>query len=278
MCTLNSIKHEWRFIMKFKLLILLFTVLLISYGSSSLAQPLPVERLSVAEGLSNPRVHKVYQDSYGLLWISTFDGLNLYDGYSFKIFKNIPGNSNSLQNNFVYWVTEDADKNIWVATEEGVSRFVRGKNEFVNYDFKSMSGSTNDNAGDAFQILVDSKNNVWASTRTFGALLFNRETNSWEEQSYLIDDSVQTNVQDNLTLLMIEDYNHILWLSSMRLGLLFYDEVNKVFKEAEFAPGNNLPDFSKTNHAITSMYGDLSEHYGLPQDQVFINIILKLKN
>ena len=39
---------------------------------------------------------RVIQDKYGFLWIATTDGLNRYDGYNFKIYKNDPGDKNSL--------------------------------------------------------------------------------------------------------------------------------------------------------------------------------------
>ena len=68
------------------------TLLIIVDLSFLAAQPLNVERLNTTDGLSNNRVHHIFQDSYGLLWIGTEYGLNLYDGYDFKIFKNDPGN------------------------------------------------------------------------------------------------------------------------------------------------------------------------------------------
>ena len=84
------------------------------------AQPLPVERINTTNGLSNNRVFHIFQDSYGLLWIGTGYGLNLYDGYNFKIFKNDPGNPESINSDVIWWIVEDEQNNLWISTGEGV--------------------------------------------------------------------------------------------------------------------------------------------------------------
>ena len=38
------------------------------------------ENISVIDGLSNPAVQCITQDSDGFIWIGTADGLNKYDG------------------------------------------------------------------------------------------------------------------------------------------------------------------------------------------------------
>ena len=45
------------------------------------------EKFSTEQGLSQNSIVRVLQDSRGFLWICTFDGLNRYDGYQFKIFR-----------------------------------------------------------------------------------------------------------------------------------------------------------------------------------------------
>ncbi|HLW06411.1 MAG TPA: two-component regulator propeller domain-containing protein, partial [Marinilabiliaceae bacterium] len=41
-----------------------------------------------AAGLSNNFINDILQDSLGYIWVSTFDGLNRYDGTEFKKFKD----------------------------------------------------------------------------------------------------------------------------------------------------------------------------------------------
>ncbi len=65
-------------------------------------------------GLSHNHVICFLRDSKGFLWIGTIEGLCRYDGYSFKIFKNDPADSSSIQDNIVIRLFEDHEGNIWL--------------------------------------------------------------------------------------------------------------------------------------------------------------------
>ena len=45
--------------------------------------------IDIRNGLSQNSVNKVFQDHIGFMWIGTKDGLNRYDGYSFRIYNNV---------------------------------------------------------------------------------------------------------------------------------------------------------------------------------------------
>ncbi len=114
---------------------LLLTCLALVWFSSivSYAQdnPLNFERLSTENGLSSNVVYSIIQDSKGYLWIGTNEGLNRYDGYGFKTFRHIPGDSASLIANAVFSICEDSQGNIWAATQGGLCRFNYAKNNFT---------------------------------------------------------------------------------------------------------------------------------------------------
>src|SRR5665213_866575 len=61
-------------------------------GSSSFLfaqnQQLHFDHLGTANGLSELNPNCILQDSKGFIWIGTADGLNRYDGYKFKVFRN----------------------------------------------------------------------------------------------------------------------------------------------------------------------------------------------
>lgn len=76
-----------------------------------------VEHLTTANGLSNNTVRYIYQDSKGFIWFSTLNGLNRYDGNTFRTFlpKDIPGEI-SLADGRVKSVCEDRYGFLWIAT------------------------------------------------------------------------------------------------------------------------------------------------------------------
>lgn len=85
------------------------------------AQPVvPLTALGIENGMSNNSVTSIYQDRRGFMWIGTNDGLNRYDGYSFKIFRNTFGDSTSLLSNRINCITADKSEQLWIGTKEGL--------------------------------------------------------------------------------------------------------------------------------------------------------------
>ncbi len=68
-------------------LLYLFPLLVLFFPPVLWAQhrPLRFGHLSIEQGLSQSTVQAIAQDSKGLMWFVTEDGLNRYDGYSFIV-------------------------------------------------------------------------------------------------------------------------------------------------------------------------------------------------
>ncbi|HSZ33998.1 MAG TPA: two-component regulator propeller domain-containing protein, partial [Puia sp.] len=65
-------------------------------------------------GLSDDVVTCFFQDSRNFMWIGTQDGLNIYDGSVFKIYRASNNKSrDELADNLINTVAEDAHKHIW---------------------------------------------------------------------------------------------------------------------------------------------------------------------
>src|SRR5690348_89549 len=61
-------------------------------------QPMTFTHYSTEQGLSQANVNVIFQDTEGLMWFGTFDGLNKFDGYTFTVYKNDPADPASLSN------------------------------------------------------------------------------------------------------------------------------------------------------------------------------------
>src|SRR5690606_40879416 len=70
-------------------------------------------------GLSNNSITDLFQDSRGLIWIGTLDGLNVYDRKAnrFKYFRLEDG----LPHNAIVAIQEDNTGTLWVSTTYGIS-------------------------------------------------------------------------------------------------------------------------------------------------------------
>jgi ligand-binding sensor domain-containing protein len=151
-----SKKKKWKF---FFVLLLLFSFS--SYGQQS---NLKFKHLSTDQGLSQSHVLCVLQDSKGFMWFGTADGLNRYDGYDFKVYKNIVGDSTSLPNNYITTICEDSKGALWVGSlGGGLSKLDRNSDKFTIYrhNDKNRFSLSNDNIN---KILEDSRGNLWIGT------------------------------------------------------------------------------------------------------------------
>lgn len=132
-----------------------------------------IERLGVKDGLSNNEVRCIFQDHNGFLWFGTYDGLNRYDGYTFKTFRNIPDDPNSLTHSYVNCITEDQSHNLWIGTRRGISVFnpVTGKFSPAYTTTGNSSHQINSYIKD---LKSDPQGNVYAAVEDVGLILFEK--------------------------------------------------------------------------------------------------------
>lgn len=76
-------------------------------------------KLNPELGISHDRIKCFFKDSRGFLWIGTVSGLNRYDGYSLKVFRNDPRDSTSVINDDINRIFEDPEGRMWVSTWSG---------------------------------------------------------------------------------------------------------------------------------------------------------------
>jgi ligand-binding sensor domain-containing protein/two-component sensor histidine kinase len=130
------------------------------------AEKLPFKIYNVADGLAHNNILSIYQDRKGFLWFGTFEGLSLFDGYSFINY----GESDGLPNSFVNYVTEDPQGRLWVATNGGgIAHLIDnpGKNDrakFVSFKIREVNKTSDSPVNKVNHILFDKNNNLWCLT------------------------------------------------------------------------------------------------------------------
>lgn len=131
--------------------------------------------LTNANGLSNSSVNCIYQDSTRLLWIGTWDGLNVYNGYDFKTYKFAPDNANTISNNVIRNVVEEAEGIIWVSTDYGVNR-IDVKNDRIErfYPGYEDNGPT---AEGVFSVAAAADGTVFCAATGWGIAYYDRAQN-----------------------------------------------------------------------------------------------------
>lgn len=116
--------------LKYPLLILTFCL---TGLASHAGEQYMLERLSNENGLSNNSVNCFCEDSRHRLWVGTWDGLNVYDGRTFRIYRHKRNSPGSIGNNVVRQIIEQDSLTIWVVTNDCVSRWDERTQLFTNY-------------------------------------------------------------------------------------------------------------------------------------------------
>ncbi|WP_192877700.1 two-component regulator propeller domain-containing protein [Arenibacter hampyeongensis] len=123
------------------------------------SQEYKFQHITTVDGLSHNEVRRIVKDSHGFLWFGTQNGLNRYDGYRFKIFKNIPGDSTTIIGDKIYSLTATEDK-LWIGTITGLSVLNTTTLEVI--PTLNIQNAIGENS--VLQLFCDGSNKVWLST------------------------------------------------------------------------------------------------------------------
>ncbi len=140
------------------------------------SQPLEfrIKNYDEATGISNRKISTLLQDSKGFLWIGTADGLNRFDGYTFKIFKKTADDTLSIGGNNITALAEDKCHNIWIGfATGGISCYQPYTGHFINYPFTKKDAAI---AGEVTMLHIDAKDNVWFGIRRKGLIQLDKTT------------------------------------------------------------------------------------------------------
>jgi signal transduction histidine kinase/DNA-binding response OmpR family regulator/ligand-binding sensor domain-containing protein len=103
---------------------------MVAAGGVAQSVALNFAHFSVNDGLSSSAVLDIYQDRSGLMWFGTDDGLNRFDGYSFRQFPEI---REALSNYSVRDIHEDPAGRIWIAAFQGAGYLERDQGGGYSY-------------------------------------------------------------------------------------------------------------------------------------------------
>lgn len=210
---------------------ILYLIFLFGFSSLSFSQDNPVKFLDISDGLSNNSVTTIFQDSEGYLWFGTYDGLNRYDGYSFKVFRNRINDKKSLSFNTIYNIEGDSQKNIWIGGSNGISIYNKSKAIFhpVEYFLPNQKMP---------KILTDiihqtdavSKNLVLVASQKLGLIAF--ENNSFVGQLVplkVLDNNIEMDHYDAVAIMNDKKNNHS-WVFVRNVGICSYSYKSKTMK------------------------------------------------
>ncbi|MEM6967035.1 MAG: two-component regulator propeller domain-containing protein [Bacteroidota bacterium] len=116
-------------------------------------------------GFSPSFNYYVFKDSKGFVWISSYEGLNRYDGHQVKLYRAVKEDVHTLRNNNVYGhFFEDSKSNIWFSTSKAIHRYNRKYDSFDQF-FLSHD-STNTLHTDYHTFAFENDRMLWVQTNS----------------------------------------------------------------------------------------------------------------
>lgn len=201
----------------------------LNYTNANNTNKLSFTPLNINTLLPTNEVRNIYQDSEGYIWISTYNGLLRYDGYSIINYKHVSTNSQEqFIDNFINSVCEDKSHMLWIGTHNGLYCLNKRNG---NIEIVTSAGLHNIYVE---TIKCTSKGDVMVGT-TKG--LYMKEKDS--------DDFIRMFPSTNMDVkaIMEDNKNHI-WIGTWNQGLFRYDIYNKrLYSYPDINPG-------KSAHAI----------------------------
>ncbi len=157
------------------------------------------QRLSASDGLSQSCVIDMVQDKAGLLWLATQDGLNRYDGYSFRYFEKYFEDITAPKFSRLGRLAIDGPGDLWLISNGGVVQ----KRDHLTGKFHLLSQIKK-----ASCLFSDAAGNIWVGTVGNGVYQYDVRTKSF--RFFTISDDIYDFLQISDSRFLIASGNRIM--------------------------------------------------------------------
>ena len=202
------------------------------------------ENCAVEKGLSQNTVRAILQDQRGFLWFGTWDGLNKFDSYKFKIYNK----ENGLSNTSINCLHEDKNGNLWIGTDYGLNKLNRHSQNITHFfhEPNNFSSLTNNKI---YSIAEDSTGKIWIGTER-GLNRFDPESKTFTPFLHLPEDN--TSIKSNRITKLFFDINNDLWIGTY-YGLIRFDITTRILTRFYHRPDDLL---SLSSNLIRAIFQD----------------------
>lgn len=165
--------YQFSFVMKITDLLLTGLLLLGTMSCTRTENNSAQGKLTVpiSDNISNQHVSSFIEDEKGYVWIGTKRGLNRYNGYDYRQYFNIEGDSTSIYSDNIQTLFRDSRNTFWIGTDKGVNIYA-GNDTFKNI-------LTPNSLFGVIQIIEDRQGNIYANMGTFVSI-YRLQTASFE--------------------------------------------------------------------------------------------------
>lgn len=217
------------------LFVLLFAGLLVPASAQ-----LKYNELTTSNGLSQGYVYDILQDKDGFMWFATKDGLNRYDGYSFKVYTYDSYNPFSISNNNVNRLFEDSKGRLWVCTDNGINIYDKKRDRFkrILHDPKNANSLSGNKVFAHVIELPDGRILIFPQEKSINVISL--PDNFFEKEVQPVITHLSAPGAYNVNCMYMDGSKKI-WIISDKVYELLPNDLSLVWRKNSFAFGQTAP-------------------------------------
>jgi ligand-binding sensor domain-containing protein/signal transduction histidine kinase/CheY-like chemotaxis protein len=163
----------------------------------------------------------ITQDKKGFMWFGTRNGLNRFDGNTFKVFKSKLSDSSSIGSNSILSLYEDEKESLWVGTYKGIYIYDAREEKFT--PFKLIP------AAEVRYVQGDKKHNIWIISNQI-LYQYNLNTGKLRQHNFKNNPSIALHISEKGTIWVATVNGFVKKFNSIRNTFDTYDIVG-LFKK-----------------------------------------------
>ncbi len=208
--------------------------------------PIDFYHLKLPGGIEQNSVTCFAQDSTGMMWLGTKDGLVRYDTKKMYVYTHKTDVKNSLSNNFITHILVSKKRQIYIGTQKGIQVYQPETDDFHSF-LTDLSGKN------IMKILEDKQQNIWILPYEPSEIYsYNPLTNKTKVFSYKPD-----NHTDNLHFIDFISYDkNIFYISTNQNFILKFNAAKNTFKRIDIFTGKQLNAFPHLKNYLSRMLKD----------------------
>jgi signal transduction histidine kinase/ligand-binding sensor domain-containing protein/ActR/RegA family two-component response regulator len=208
----------------------LFAYCLFSFQAIAYEGDIVFQQVIDSQGLNIDSGTVFYQNKQGFMYIGTQEGLVIYDGYTYKKYKNDPEDPTTISGNWVTDIEEDKEGRLWIGTKSGLNLFDPASQKFKSYRYET--GNLKSILSDYVRnINFDSKGFIWVGCRN-GFNRFDIKTGEFERFSYAPGE--KATFEEQLVMVTFMDNDDHMWIGTEQAGLFRFNTKTGVFKSFRY--------------------------------------------
>lgn len=196
------------------------------------------EQLHQIKGKYTGIVNDIFQDSKGRIWSATMHGVGKVMNYSpgvtaftetyLDIYTYETGSKQDRNRNEITRILESTEGQLWFSTNMGIARMVEGESRFSLKYYLDDESQKSKLGRNSIETVLEAEGTIWVLSRTVhqGLCTYNEEKDTFETNLIARSNFRMSKFQ---LINMYVDRNSVMWIGTVREGLLKIDLEQKKF-------------------------------------------------